>query len=206
LFYVKTTTLLRTTAFHNISFNYLSTCFLIGAIICTTGDFVHVITKTDAYPADGPFPFLPFIPVKMPVWVPFLFGFAVVMLGIIQRMFSPAFKPRLADSPIVAIAAPFIFLVIYMLTGFIQAGTGGIQDVWLAAVVILFWLIADGTLTGLLLCLVAAVIGTSFEIFLVHIHGFYYLPEHANFFGVPSWLPWLYMAASASASLFTRFF
>ena len=100
--------------------------------------------------------------------------------------------------------APLIFLVVYALSGVIQAGTGGLQDVWLATVAILFWWITDRTRIGAMLALLTAVGGTIFEIFLVSIHAFSYYPQHANLMGVPSWLPWLYVVASVAISLVVR--
>ena len=175
-----------------------------GAVTGTAGDFVHAITHTDTYPHNGPFPFLPFLPVEMPVWVPFLFGAAVVLMGVTHKLFSPAFKPRLANNKQVATLAPLVFVTLYALSGILHAGTGGLQDAWLALAAILFWWIVDRTPVGAMLALLIAVCGTLFEIFLVAVHGFNYYPEHSNLLGVPSWLPWLYMAASISVSLVVR--
>ncbi len=184
--------------------DFLLICFVLGAIAGTTGDFVHVYTGVDGYPADGPFPFLPFLPARMPIWVPMLFGSAVILMGTTHRTFQSTFKPRLADNKAAAYIAPLLFIANYAATGFIQAGVGGLQDVWVAAVAILFWFIADGTLTGALLALMVAVVGTAVEMTLVHIGAFYYLPGQFNFLGVPSWLPWLYVSASVAVSLFIR--
>jgi hypothetical protein len=189
---------------YQINLKFIVTCFVLGAILGTTGDFVHVITKTDGYPADGPFPFLPFLPVSMPVWVPFLFGGAVVLMGITQRLFSVVYTPRFATSRFAAIASPLFFLLVYALSGFVNTHSETRQNLWLALVAISTWYVADRTLTGMGLAALTALAGTTVEIFLVHIHAFYYWPAHADFFGVPSWLPWLYVVASLCAGLFTR--
>ncbi|HWB62595.1 MAG TPA: hypothetical protein VG603_03720 [Chitinophagales bacterium] len=187
------------------SASFFAICFLLGAIVCTTGDFIHVVTKTDGYPADGPFPFLPFLPVNMPVWVPLLFGSAVVLIGTLHKICAPYFTPHLAHNKSLALASPLIFLALYAGSGLIPAQTGGFQDIWLGLAALSFWRYADGTPIGALLAVVAAICGTAFEMMLVHIHGFFYYPCHANFFGAPSWLPWLYVAASVSVSLFVRY-
>ena len=184
--------------------SFFALSFFVGALAGTTGDFVHVITRTDGYPADGPFPFLPFLPVKMPVWVPFLFGSAVMLMAFSHQTFRSLYQPRLANHFIISALAPIFFVILYALTGFLHTGTGGWEDVWLATATFLIWFILDRTLWGAGFALLNAICGTAFEIFLVHIGGFFYYPEHANFFGVPSWLPWLYMAASVCISLFVR--
>ena len=178
--------------------------FVAGAIAGTTGDFVHVITHTDGYPADGPFPFLPLLPVKMPVWVPFLFGSAVMLMGVTHKLASTFYHPRLEKNTIVSSSAPFLFVLLYAMTGFLHTGTGGWEDIWLAVLTFLMWWFMDRTVMGAGLALLNAISGTLFEIFLVHMGGFFYYPEHSNLFGVPSWLPWLYMAASVCISLFVR--
>ena len=183
---------------------FLLISFVVGAIAGTAGDYVHVITQTDGYPAKGPFPFLPFSSVHMPVWVPFLFGTAVMLMAVIHRFMSKIFHPRLERHFIIASSAPLIFVAIYAATGIFHSGTGGWEDVWLATVTILLWFVMDGTRTGAILALVNAFFGTCFEIFLVGIGAFYYYPTHSNLMGVPSWLPWLYMAASVCISLFVR--
>jgi hypothetical protein len=183
---------------------FLLLSFVVGAIAGTTGDFVHVITRTDGYPADGPFPFLPLLPVKMPVWVPFLFGTAVLLMGTSHKIMQKLFHPRMEKNFGVTASAPVLFVILYAMTGFLHTGTGSWEDVWLATATILIWWLMDRTFMGAGIALVNAVFGTAFEIFLVHVHGFFYYPEHANFYGVPSWLPWLYMAASVCVSLFVR--
>ena len=189
---------------NKITPRFVLICFVLGAIAGTTGDFVHVITNTDGYPANGPFPFLPLIPVRMPVWVPFLFGSAMLLMGCSHKMLVGSYTPRLSGSTSFAIASLPLFIFIYACTGFVHAGTGSGQDIWLAAVAILLWWFADRTFTGALLAVVNAIGGTLFEMFLVHAHGFFYYPEHANFFGVPSWLPWLYAVAGIVVSVFVR--
>jgi hypothetical protein len=183
---------------------FLLLSFIVGAIAGTTGDFVHVITHTDGYPKHGPFPFLPFLPVNMPIWVPFLFGSAVMLMATTHKLMSPFYHPRLEKNPIISSSAPLIFIIVYAMTGFLHTGTGSGEDLWLASLTFLIWYIMDRTAVGVGLAVLIAISGTLFEIFLVSIGGFFYYPEHSNFCGVPSWLPWLYMAASVCISLFVR--
>ncbi len=183
---------------------FLLLSFIVGAIAGTTGDFVHVITHTDGYPAPGPFPFLPLLPVKMPVWVPFLFGSAVMLMAVSHKLAQTYYHPRMEGNKLVSFFAPFLFVLLYAMTGFLHTGTGSWEDVWLAISTLLVWWFMDRTSTGAGLAVANAIGGTLFEIFLVHVGGFFYYPEHSNLFGVPSWLPWLYVAASVCISLFVR--
>lgn len=194
----------REKASTRITFGFVLLCFVLGAIIGTIGDFCHVVTETDGYPKDGPFPFLPFLPVNMPVWVPFLFGGALILMGCAHRLLANTYRPALASNKDVAYAMPFLFVILYALTGFVELGTGGLQDIWVAAVAIGLWFAVDRSMMGAILALGNAIAGTMFEIMLVHLGGFFYYPEHSNLMGVPSWLPWLYMSASICISLFVR--
>ncbi len=183
---------------------FLTLSFVVGAIVGTTGDYCHVITNTDGYPKRGPFPFLPIPDVNMPVWVPFLFGTAVMLMATVHKLLAKAYHPRLEKHFVLAACAPLLFVTIYALSGFLQFGTGGWQDVWLAALAIFMWWAMDGTRLGAILAVTNAFFGTCFEIFLVSIGGFFYYKTHSNLMGVPSWLPWLYVIASVCISLFVR--
>ncbi len=151
------------------------------------------------------FRFYRYFRLKCPFGCPFCLVAAFVLMGVTHKLFSVAFNPRFSHNKVIATLAPLIFVLIYALSGLIHAGTGGLQDVWLACAAILFWWIVDRTSVQAMLALLIAVSGTLFEIFLVSIHGFSYFPQYANLFGVPSWLPWLYASASISVSLVVRY-
>src|SRR5262245_41824085 len=54
------------------------TLFGIGAVLGPLGDFFHVISGTSGYPpSTGMIPFL-----KIPYWVPFEMGLAVLLIGL----------------------------------------------------------------------------------------------------------------------------
>lgn len=193
-----------TTGMPKISLRFILTAFVVGACVGTTGDFVHVYTKTTGYPANGPFPFLPLLPVLMPIWVPVEFGLAVVLMAVSHKLLSPLYTPRLAVNRTLATWAPVLFTGLYAMTGLIQLGVGGWQDAWIAAAFILLWWFFDRTVWGIIFAIIIGLIGSSFEIFLTGVGGFFYYPKNANFMGVASWLPWLYMSASICVSLFVR--
>ena len=183
---------------------FLFVSFIVGAIAGTSGDYVHVLTNTDGYPAKGSFPFLPLPDANLPVWVPFLFGTAVMLMAAVHKLLSNMYHPRLERHFVFGMCSPIIFVTIYILTGVLHSGTGSWEDVWLAAVTVLLWWAIDGTRIGAILAVVIAFFGTSFEILLVNSGAFFYFKEHSNMLGVPSWLPWLYMCASVCISLFVR--
>lgn len=165
--------------------------FSVGAVIGPIGDFCHVITQTISYPTGYAFYFFNTIP----FWVPLLFGSATVCIGVshplCDRLLSVRVRPGLRGAwPYVA---PVFFLVSYSVSGLLP-----MADIILAIAAISTWYGLDRTGEGLLLAVLTAMGGTLVEIFLVSQEIFSYLFEHAHFYGVPTWLPWLYAIASVT--------
>jgi len=161
--------------------------FLLGAMGGTLGDFFHVVSQTDGYPSSTWV--LPFT--HQPFWVPLLFGSATVGIGLSHPWLN--FKKK---SPTQSAIGNLLFLLLYAASAFLPFKTGGWQDILMLAGTLILWLCLDPTWQGALLALATALIGTGVEIVLTHFQIFYYYPRVANFYGVPSWLPWLYTAAS----------
>lgn len=177
--------------------------FLGGALLGTLGDFFHVVTQTDGYQS----PLYPLPGSGQPFWVPFLFGSAGLGIGLSHPFIGRRLgqKPRMGKSWMDVIAGILAFLFLYACSGFLSLETGGAKDAFLIIGALLVWVIFDRTWQGIVLGLSTALIGTSFEIFLSYIGGFYYYPHAANFAGVPSWLPWLYFPASITVGNAGRF-
>ena len=170
--------------------------FLSGALFGTLGDFIHVITETDGYPTGvGLLPFT-----GQPLWVPLLFGFASVGIGLIHPQLRSRFGPKNVRNEKAkdCLLANVIFLLLYAASGLLPFETGGIKDGVLALGAIGVWYRFDRTWLGVVLCAGTTAIGVGVEIFLTQYELFYYNPQTANFFGVPSWLPWLYSTAATS--------
>lgn len=164
------------------------TLFTLGAVFGTLGDFLHVISNTDGY-LD---PYLP-LPGGQPIWVPLLFGTAAVSIGMNHFFLTPPKKIRSLKFIAWGGAA---FLALYAASGFLPFQTGGLKDILLVIGCSTTWYFLDRTLTGLLLGLWIALIGVLIEIGLVHQGAFQYSAENMNFYGVPTWLPWLYISGS----------
>lgn len=176
--------------------------FASGAILGTLGDFVHVITQTDGYPPGGVF--LPWL--GQPFWVPLLFGSAGLSIGlshlqadrwILQRPVPQKSLPAI-------LSAGGVFLALYSASGVLPLPTGSGMDLVLALGCMTLWWVFDRTLWNLALGIATALIGVGVEIGLTQMGAFFYYPHAANFMGVPSWLPWLYISASLAVGHFAR--
>lgn len=176
--------------------------FVLGGIFGAAGDYSHVASQTDGY-LNPLFP----LPTGQPFWVPFLFGSASLSIALshlsADQLLGP--KNRVRPSISFSILGVLIFLALYAASGFLPLTTGGLKDVLLWSCALLFWWAADRTWQGLFMSLGTAVVGTLVEIGLTQIGAFFYFPSVSNFFGVPSWLPALYITASVSVGNLARF-
>ncbi len=158
----------------------------IGSVFATLGDTFHVAYGIDAYP-ESPLNLLPF---GVPVWVPVEFACAAGLMWWSRERFpgSSGFK----RSWITTLVAGGGFLGIYISSALAASAT---------------LLLAAGTLSlaltgfqpmALAYCILTACVGTLVEISLVHLGVFSYLPPQTGLFGVPAWLPALYLPASVA--------
>ncbi|MBI2711901.1 MAG: hypothetical protein HYX41_03405 [Bdellovibrio sp.] len=181
---------------------YYLLVFVLGGILGTAGDFSHVASQTDGY-ANPLYP----LPTGQPFWVPLLFGSA--SLGIcISHLLGDRFLKRpenlLAESWPSAVSGVLVFLGLYVTSGFLPLPTGGAKDLVLWIISLVFWLLADRTWQGALLAVGTAVVGTCVEIGLTQSGAFFYTQNESGFFGVPPWLPSLYIAASVAVGNLAR--
>ncbi len=188
--------------------------FVTGALFGTLGDWCHVISGTTGYPLDI-YPWY-FAGGKMPFWVPLLFGSAGIAIGMLHFTFDhviawrkwkkiPA-RPGAKNLGMIVIQA-IVFCTIYALSGFVTLPAGGLKDVMMGALALATWIAFDRTLQGFALGVMAAIGGVAVEIYLTSMGGFYYNASQANFLGVvPTWLGWLYMAASVTGGNFNRWY
>ncbi|KAK3274050.1 hypothetical protein CYMTET_17747 [Cymbomonas tetramitiformis] len=68
-------------------------------------------------------------------------------------------------------------------------------DVFLAATAVLHWFTFDRSRQGLFMACLTAVGGPLIEIFLINQLGLYHY-AHADFAGIPAWIPWVYFCGS----------
>ena len=164
--------------------------FIFGGILAPLGDLCHFLSGTLAYPLTTSK--LPGC--ELPWWDPLLFGSAVLGMGLPDLLgILPIKKDGRASSLALIIASTTAFLGLYAISGFLPLQTGGVRDGVLAVVAFGIWFIWDRSALTFILGVIVAIIGASVEIFLVSRGVFYYLAP--NFFGIASWIPWLYFAA-----------
>jgi hypothetical protein len=161
--------------------------FAAGAVVGLVFDRIHVVTGVLWYAHPVLF--------GQAVWVPFLFGFGGLVLVNGHRLFL-RHPPPLRPSPFSLVAPAVGFAAAYLATGLWSD-----HPVWLTAGLVLFWLgrvagrpTADRIAAGLAF----AVGGPLVEAVVSATGGFFY--RHPDLFGVPIWLPALYL----HVSLFTR--
>lgn len=179
---------------------YVLGLFIIGAVFGTLGDFFHVISNTDGY--SNPFFPIPFS--GQPLWVPVLFGFATLAIvfghlladEIVRRFLKIQLKFKRTYFQVMM--GCLCFYILYVCSGFIPLATGGARDLVLCLGALLIWSVLDRSPLGLLWGFVTAACGVGVEILLTSSGAFFYFPEAANFWGVPSWLIWLYFAGSVA--------
>jgi hypothetical protein len=173
--------------------------FCVGAVMGSLGDLFHVLSGTEGYPPDVG----PFLPGGVqPYWVPLLFGGATVTIGLshplADRALGPGTPRRGTESWNRVAAGNVLVLAAWAASGFLPLATGGAKDLLLAATAAAVWWALDRTWQGLALGAGTAAIGTVIEASLVARGAFFYYPHATNFFGVASWLPWLYVTASVA--------
>jgi hypothetical protein len=135
-------------------------------------------------------------------WVPLLFGVAGVAVGMSHLDLDQRLGKAYPELTWVHVAFGMgSFAVIYFISGFLNIDDTR-KTVLLCTLAFLVWYIYDKTYSGFLLALVTAAIGTFVEISLIRSHWFFY--TNPDFFGVPYWLPALYVAASVAVGNFAR--
>lgn len=178
--------------------------FLTGFVLGPIGDYTHVISETTAYPQDR----FGYYLLTVPFWVPFLFGTAALLIGMTHPFWDKILgvsRERIGvRNYSIAFLGLLAFLGLYALSGYLPFRTGGLNDMILAGMAILIWFTLDRTWQGIVLGIATAIAGTLTEIYLVRSGAFFYLPRAANFFGVPTWLPWLYFGASVAVGNWGR--
>jgi hypothetical protein len=181
--------------------------FVLGFFVGPIGDFCHVLSETTGYPQDA---YAWYFPGGVPWWVPFLFASATLSIGvthpIADRLIGPhgaAVRPG-ARSWAMAWAGVAAFVGLYCVSGYLPFGDKGWNDLVLAVAATAIWAWLDRTWQGAVLGWLTAIAGTAVEITLVRNEVFFYQERAADLYGVATWLPWLYVAASVAVGNFAR--
>jgi len=162
--------------------------FSIGFLLGPLCDLFHVLSHTSGYP----YPKI----LGLAWWVPFLFGSAGCVVGYSHVQFDRIFhRPKREFSNQKIIFGLLSFMMIYAVSGF-YTDEGMLKFLILALMALVSWIIFDKTFLGLVLAVATAFLGCLVEIFLISIGHFYYV--HPDIWGIPYWLPFLYIVASVS--------
>lgn len=159
---------------------------IFGGVLCTLGDHLHATHDVLSYPS-------PMLGAQA-WWVPLLFMGATLAVVRGAQLFTPADAPL--PSPRVLGADLLSFCLAYGITSF----THTLPNVTLALLV-LWWLarVTREESRGVIFySLTLAALGTAFEAALSSTGAFSY--HHADFFGVPRWLPGIYLHAAPIAA------
>lgn len=163
--------------------------FVTGAILGSVCDGFHTHSLTTFYPR-------PWI-LKMAWWVPLLFGSAGLAIGLTHPVCDRWFKrqQKLPLSWYVIISGLGLFMGLYFLSGFLNF-SNSYKFFLLGILSVLFWGFFDRTWQGLALGILTALVGCTVEIMLSALGLFDY--THPDLWGIPAWLPWLYIAGSTT--------
>jgi len=151
-------------------------------------------------------------------WVPVMFGVAGIVLGashpffdavLSQERFGQPRRPVPGWGPTLLVIAAFC--ACYELSGSLaqaQALLGNTDhlltvDAPLFAVAAIIFAASERTVGGALIALLTAVAGPALEIGLINILHLYAYSA-PDFFGVPSWIPWVYFAGAPAVGALGR--
>lgn len=143
---------------------------------------------------------------KSALWVPFLFSFAGFAMSIIALTTEKANKFHdLAPSWANTLYSIALFSFQYYISGALDSiGTNPfIIHIALATLSVLGFFNFDKTFSGLILSVLTALIGPITEIGLVNV-GHLYTYTHADFYGVCSWIPWVYLLGGSAVGNLSR--
>ncbi len=186
-----------------LTYKKLVFLYLFGAIGCSVGDAFHVHTKTTSYQPEC---FIWYIK-GIPFWIPLLFGVAAAFFGIIyalcRRILGIAHFRQNGSIAQVFIAG-LVYFCCHCLSGYIFRWGLPLTHVLLGVPVVLAWMFLDKTPGGALVCILVGAIGTGAEMLLVRKGIFSFSSQADQFFGVATWLPWIYMAGGLAVGRFVE--
>lgn len=190
---------------YKFDFSHIFFIWLLGGLIGPVGDVFHVLTGTTDYP-QGVYGVYFW---RLPFWVPLLFATASVNMALVSAWLDIILRRKRECLSQLSRTKIWLGIVCmqghYALSGFLPRPAGGISDVIMALVFFVIWYAFCRTWQGLALALLNAILGCSFEIFIISKGTFWYNPGVDNFYGVASWLPWIYASAAVCVGNFGRY-
>lgn len=185
---------------------------LLGGVMGTLLDAFHVLNETAYY---DNFPKIPLLDVAF--YVPIEFATAGVVVGLIRPWLDVELRRKRSELP------PAIVLFGMIVLSGAWFGSGWLTaQCWvsqtpqctsdpsaLIATILTFiaggmWLVFDRSWQGAFAALLTAGIGVTVELGLVELTGTYHY-RHPDFWGVPKWLPSLYVVACVAVGNLGRF-
>ncbi len=170
----------------------------LGATLGTFLDWLHVVSRTTEYARPSLF--------GQPFWVPLLFGWAAVMLGlgrlVTGRLIRESPRPATLGEALFALG---MFVVAYLESAYLPDSVALLA---LSGTALGLGLGLDRSLAGLVAMLLAALFGSLTEIAIIAAGGFVYVGADGPgfFFGIPHWLPVLYLCAAVCVGTFARWY
>jgi hypothetical protein len=167
--------------------------FAFGAVTLSFFDGFHTHSGATSYPS----PWL----WQMAWWVPLEFGFVTAAGGLFYaRAYRGLGGARATSRGAVAVSFA-LFAAAYWASGYLPVANAAKCAV-VGAMFVTGWCVSDRTWQGLVLSGVAAVGGPITEITLSHFGLFAHL--RADFWGIPMWLPFLYLASGPAIGQLAR--
>jgi len=159
---------------------------IVGAILGSLLDGFHTHSGTTVY--THPWLFL------MAWWTPILFGGANVVMVVTHLELDKRWQrigPRLSLPQLLMLTTWFFAL--YYLSGYLPTNNRGIALI-LGCSWALLWIRFDRSWQGIVLALMTGAVGCLVEITLIYLGTYHF--SRPDRFGIPQWLPALYMLAS----------
>jgi hypothetical protein len=168
--------------------------FLLGMILGPLMDGFHTHSGTAYYPRPWKW--------MMAWWVPLLFGTATVTIGLSHLDFDKWLRRVQRNHSWFAVWSGIVcFAALYFASAYLSIDETQKLSVMIVTA-FLVWYVLEKTYAGFLFALVIAAIGTAVESLLGHAGLFIYTKP--DMFGVPYWLPCLYVAASVAVGNLAR--
>ena len=176
--------------------------------LCDGQHSSHDVLHYDEAPASRPWQLdLWLLHLETSWWVPVMFGLAGLVLGVGHPLLDawlPGSCPRHGASPTwkVVLLGITAFVLQYWASGALEQPLQGTHvgpvpalDAFLAATAVANWWVFDGTRQGLGMACLTALAGPALEIFIINsLHLYHYC--HPAFFGIPSWIAWVYFCGA----------
>jgi hypothetical protein len=196
----------------NLNLKKIFRITLLGFLITPLGDYSHVLTHTLLYPKPI---YHWYVFGEIPFWVFIEFGLAAFLIALQASFLKFYFYSRFYShshsrvSPTIILMCYLLFLGGYLLSGVLSNNLLHLNEHPLLTTHLVLSVLAFISINlqfpaqtkktlwvSLAFYLVTAFFGTLTEITLSSFYIFNYLPQHQDLWGVPSWLPWLYIMAA----------